>query len=179
MPELPIPLDGRTILFFLLAAVAAGTAIGVVAFGNAVRSALCLVLNFLALALLYFTLGTPLIGITQVIVYTGAIMVLFLFVIMLLNLRLPAALEEKPDHLKKALGFIVGGAFFGLIAAQVVSPFILHRQMMAPKGYGEPDTIGNALFTTYVWPFEMTSILLVIGVVGSVLLAKRRVHDGD
>lgn len=176
MPEnLPFRMDEHFILFAMLAGLAAMTAVGVVAFGNAVRSALCLVLNFFSLALLYFTLNAELLGVTQVIVYTGAIMVLFLFVIMLLNLGAPAALEERPDLVKKTLGFLFGGALFGVVASQVVMPFINNRQQSAPADYGSPEYVGRALFTNYVWPFEMASILLVIGIVGSILLAKRRI----
>jgi len=162
------------LIFGILAGIAAMTAVGVVAFGNAVRSALCLVLNFFTLAFLYFTLQAELLGITQIIVYTGAIMVLFLFVIMLLNLGSPNNLEERPDLIKKALGFLFGGALFGLVATQVVQPFLNARQVHAPEGYGAPPMLGRALFTSYVWPFEMASVLLLIGIVGSILLAKRR-----
>lgn len=163
------------LIFGALAGLAAITAVGVVAFANAVRSALCLVLNFFTLALLYFTLQAELLGITQIIVYTGAIMVLFLFVIMLLNLGSPDALEERPDLMKKVLGFLFGGALFGLIATQVVQPFLGTRQIHAPEGFGSPPALGRALFTSYVWPFEMVSVLLLIGIVGSILLAKRRI----
>lgn len=176
--ESTLPIDGKLILFAVLAGLAAVTAVGVVAFGNTVRSALCLVLNFFVLAWLYFTLQAEMIGVSQVIVYTGAIMVLFLFVIMLLNLGAPAPLEEKPDLVKKGLGFLFGGALFGLIATQIVMPFATTRQVMAPEGFGSPQAMGRALFTSYVWPFEVTSILLVIGVVGSILLAKRRIATG-
>src|SRR3954464_7089284 len=86
--------------FAMIAGVAALAAVGVVAFGNAVRSALCLVVNFFVLAFLYFTLNAEMLGIIQIVVYTGAIMVLFLFVIMLLNLGAPQALTEKRDPKK-------------------------------------------------------------------------------
>ncbi len=175
LENLPFKVDGHLILFAMLAGLAAMTAVGVVAFGNAVRSALCLVLNFFTLALLYFTLNAELLGVTQVIVYTGAIMVLFLFVIMLLNLGAPAALEERPDIVKKTLGFLFGGALFGVVASQVVAPYLERRQTFAPEGFGTPPFLGRALFTSYVWPFEMASILLVIGIVGSILLAKRKI----
>src|SRR5438270_11578719 len=101
--EAAMPIDSvaKLTLFGALAGVAALSAIGVVAFGNAVRSALCLIANFFCLAFLYFTLNAELLGITQVVVYTGAIMVLFLFVIMLLNLGSPQFLREPPDYLKK------------------------------------------------------------------------------
>lgn len=186
-----IAVDGRLILVLLLAGIAAATAVGVVVFGNAVRSATCLVLNFFTLAFLYFTLSSELLGVTQVIVYTGAIMVLFLFVIMLLNLGsigssgrpLPAAddvqiitlLDEKPEILRKALGLLFGLGFFSLIAMLIVLPFLGQTTYSAPEGFGSPQAVGRALFTGYVWPFEVASILLVIGIVGSILLAKRRI----
>lgn len=175
IPGLSLVIDGHFILFAILSSLAAATAVGVVAFGNAVRSALCLVLNFFTLAFLYFTLSSELLGITQVVVYTGAIMVLFLFVIMLLNLGVPAALEERPDYVRKGLGLLFGGVFFVLVAMQMVLPFANHTSIAAPNGIGAPQAIGRALFTSYVWPFEVASILLVIGIVGSILLAKRRI----
>src|SRR3954465_6550919 len=116
----PIDNVAKLTLFGALAGVAALSAIGVVAFGNAVRSALCLIANFFCLAFLYFTLNAELLGITQVVVYTGAIMVLFLFVIMLLNLGGPNFLKEPPDLLKKGLGGLFGLAMFGLIGSQVI-----------------------------------------------------------
>ncbi|MEL4881515.1 NADH-quinone oxidoreductase subunit J, partial [Shewanella algae] len=76
-------------IFGAAAGLAAIAAVGVVAFNNAIRSALCLVVNFFVLAFLYFTLNAEMLGVTQIVVYTGAIMVLFLFVIMLLNLGSP------------------------------------------------------------------------------------------
>lgn len=169
------PVDANLIVFGMLAGLAAMTAVGVVAFNNAVRSALCLVLNFFTLAFLYFTLRAELLGITQMIVYTGAIMVLFLFVLMLLNLGGSELLEERPDMIKRALGFLFGGALFGLIATQVVQPFMQTTQQFAPEGFGSPQAVGRSLFTAYVWPFEMVSVLLLIGIVGSILLAKRRI----
>lgn len=172
---MPPNVDFNLIFFGMLAGLAAMTAVGVVAFTNAVRSALCLVLNFFTLAMLYFTLQAELLGITQIIVYTGAIMVLFLFVIMLLNLGSANTLEDRPDIIKKALGFLFGGALFGLIATQVVQPFLHTTTTTAPAGFGAPQALGRALFTSYVWPFEVASVLLLIGIVGSILLAKRRI----
>lgn len=162
-------------LFGALAGVAALSAVGVVAFGSAVRSALCLIANFFALAILYFTLNAELLGITQVIVYTGAIMVLFLFVIMLLNLGSPQFLREPPDYLKKGIGILLGLMLFGVIASQVIQPLSSIKTVTAPDDFGSPQAVGTALFTTYVWPFEVASILLLIGIVGSIMLAKRKV----
>jgi NADH-quinone oxidoreductase subunit J len=166
-------LDSSLIVFALLGLIAAASAVGVVAFGNAVRSALCLVINFFTLAFLYFSLNAELLGITQIIVYTGAIMVLFLFVIMLLNLGAPQALGERRDP-KKLLGFVFGAALFAIVLAQVILPMQGLDMPRAADNYGAPSSIGRALFTSYIWPLELISVLLVVGVVGSVLLAKRK-----
>lgn len=157
-----------------LAAMAAMAAVGVVVFPNAVRSALCLVINFFLLAFIYFTLNAEILGITQVVVYTGAIMVLFLFVIMLLNLSKPQLLEDKKD-LKVIGGLGFGLALFALIAATILLPLQTVVQVNSPETYGSPQSVGRALFTQYVWPFEVASVLLLVGIVGSILLAKRKI----
>ncbi|MBI1756028.1 MAG: NADH-quinone oxidoreductase subunit J [Fimbriimonas ginsengisoli] len=161
------------LVFAAFAGVAALAAIGVVAFPSALRSALCLVINFFVLAFLYFSLGAELLGITQIVVYTGAIMVLFLFVIMLLKLQAPALLHERQDF-KIPLGLAFGAALFALIGAQVLGPLQGVFQMRADPGYGAPEPVGRALFSLYLWPFELASVLLLIGIVGSILLAKRK-----
>lgn len=162
-----------TFLFALLAVVAVLSAVGVVAFGNPIRSALCLVINFFTLAFLYFMLKAELLGITQIVVYTGAIMVLFLFVIMLLNLGAPGALWESRD-LKRLGAGIFGVALLVLVVYQVVLPLQGHEVTHTMETYGSPQAVGRTLFTLYVWPFEMASILLLVGIVGSILLAKRK-----
>ncbi len=172
-----IEITPELVAFGGLATVAALAAIGVVAFNNAVRSALCLVVNFFLLAVLYFTLNAELLGISQVIVYTGAIMVLFLFVIMLLNLGAPQILHEKWDF-KRPAGIVLALVFAGLIAGQILPSLMsASRPVSNPAldAYGSPQAIGRTLFSTYVFPFEAVSILLLIGIVGSILLAKRRI----
>jgi NADH-quinone oxidoreductase subunit J len=161
--------------FLAMAGIAALSAVGVVAFGSPIRSALCLVVNFFTIAFLYFSLTAELLGITQIIVYTGAIMVLFLFVIMLLNLGGPQALRESRD-LKRLVGIGFGAILFGLVFTQVVLPLQGVGVHEAPAGFGGPQPVGRTLFSAYVWPFEMASILLLIGIVGSILLAKRRMR---
>lgn len=162
------------VMFTGLAGLSAMAAVGVVAFQNAVRSALCLVINFFLLAFIYFTLNAEMLGITQVVVYTGAIMVLFLFVIMLLNLSKPQLLEEKRD-IKIVGGMGFGLALFALIASTVLLPLQSVTQVGAQDTYGSPQNVGRALFTQFVWPFEVASILLLVGIVGSILLAKRKI----
>jgi NADH-quinone oxidoreductase subunit J len=175
-------LDGRTILLALLGVLAAVSAVGVVAVSNAVRSALFLVVNFFTLAFLYFLLNAELLGIIQVIVYTGAIMVLFLFVVMLLNLGRPDLLIERFD-LKRPVGILLGFMLFAIVLSQVVLPlqgsgtgtYEMAANQAQSVSLGGPQALGRALFTTYAWPFEIASVLLLVGIVGSILLAKRRI----
>lgn len=159
--------------FTVLAIVAVLAALGVVLFSSPVRSAICLVVNFFVLAFVYFSLNAELLGITQILVYTGAIMVLFLFVIMLLNLGGPQAWKERREF-RTVLGFGFGAALAGVIASQMVTHFREHTRPFADDGYGSPQAIGRVLFTQYVWPFEVASVLLLVGIVGSILLAKRK-----
>ncbi len=166
----------QTVAFGVVAGLAALAAIGVVAFNNAIRSALCLVVNFFLLAILYFSLRAEMLGITQIVVYTGAIMVLFLFVVMLLNLGGVRLVTEKQDP-KKYVGLLLGCALFVLLGSQLL-PHLSQVQPMHLDSnlaqYGGPEAIGRTLFTEYAYPFEAVSILLLIGIVGSILLAKRR-----
>jgi NADH-quinone oxidoreductase subunit J len=161
--------------FSLIAGVAALSAVGVVAFPSAVRSALCLVVNFFMLAFLYFTLNCEMLGISQIVVYTGAIMVLFLFVIMLLNLGAPQVLFERRD-LKWVGGGIFGLALLAVVGTQLIKPLQNVTQVRSADNFGSPQSVGLTLFSDYLYPFEIVSILLLIGIVGSILLAKRRMQ---
>ncbi len=161
------------VLFFILAIVAIASAGGVVFSRNPVRSALLLVLNFFTLALIYFMLSAQFIGALQVIVYAGAIMVLFLFVIMLLNLGSPEAVMQERD-LKRPLAYLVG---FGILATLVGQAFVLLLPMtpQPPSEAGTAKVIGQALFTQWAYPVLLMGVLLTVGVIGSILLARRRV----
>jgi NADH-quinone oxidoreductase subunit J len=140
---------------------------------NPVRSALLLVLNFFTLALIYFMLSAQFIGALQVIVYAGAIMVLFLFVIMLLNLGSPEAVMQERD-LKRPLAYLIG---FGILATLVGQAFVLLLPMtpQPPSQAGTAKVIGQALFTQWAYPVLLMGVLLTVGVIGSILLARRRV----
>jgi NADH-quinone oxidoreductase subunit J len=165
------------IMFGGIAGAAALCAVGVVAFNNAVRSALCLVVNFFLLAVLYFSLNAEMLGITQVVVYTGAIMVLFLFVVMLLNLGGSKLINEKPDP-KKFVGILLGCGLFVVLGSQILPHLMKVKAMPLDADlakFGGPEAIGRTLFTEYAYPFEAVSVLLLIGIVGSILLAKRRI----
>ena len=121
-------------VFSVLATLIVLFALGVVFFNNAVRSALSLVATFFLLAVLYFTLHADLLGISQIVVYAGAIMVLFLFVIMLLNLGSGAALNEKRDP-KKIIGAVLVLGFIAMIGSQVFTPLTNDNLINAPAAF--------------------------------------------
>lgn len=163
---------GERILFFVLALIAILSAGGVVFSRNPVRSALLLVLNFFTLALIYFMLSAQFIGVLQVIVYAGAIMVLFLFVIMLLNLGSPDALPQERE-LKRPLAYLLGFGIFAMLVAQALA-VLVPATPQAPPEVGTARVIGLALFTQWAYPLLLMGVLLTVGVIGSILLARRR-----
>ncbi len=159
--------------FLVLALLALFGAIGVVFFHTPVRSALALVVNFFTLGLMYFMLGNEFIGITQIMVYAGAIMVLFLFVIMILR---SSGEADKPrvKEGKFLVTIVASLAGTGVLFYFLIYPTMSPTVPAIPHDYGSPQAIGRVLFTQYVWPFEVTAILLLLGIVGSIMLAKRK-----
>ncbi len=166
------------ILFLILAAVAIATALGMLLSRNAVYSALFLVLNFSTVAVFYLLLGAPFIAITQVTVYAGAIMVLFLFVIMLLGTEeLPERTVlpwQKPMAVFLAFVLMIEGAY--LIFTQTTSGLISNNPA---ESTGSPQAIGDLLFSKYLLPFEVTSILLLVAMVGAIILTNDRKKGGQ
>ncbi|MDE8344365.1 MAG: NADH-quinone oxidoreductase subunit J [Acidocella sp.] len=168
-------MNANLVVFSILAAIAVLGAIGVVASSSAIRSALSLVVTFFVLAVLYILLGAEMIGITQVVVYAGAIMVLFLFVIMILaSSNSTAVLEEKDP--KRLVAVLLGIGLAAIVGVPTFQSLAGMGHVGAPDGYGAPQPIGRMLFTNFAYPFECVSILLLIGIVGSILLAKRRIR---
>ncbi|MBX3113337.1 MAG: NADH-quinone oxidoreductase subunit J [Fimbriimonadaceae bacterium] len=161
------------IAFIVLSCLALFGAVGVVFFNTPVRSAMALVVNFFTLGLVYFMLGSELIGITQIMVYAGAIMVLFLFVIMILKSTNDT---DKPQLGERRFLFSLLGAgiVFGMIYRYVIMPTMGRTDIQFTRTYGTPQEIGKTLFTQYAWPFEIVSMLLLVGIVGSIMLAKRK-----
>jgi len=163
------------IFFYGLGALAVAAALLTVTRRNPVVSALFLILNMLCLAGLYLTLNAQFIAVIQIIVYAGAIMVLFLFVIMLLNLGDERKLSEGMSA-RKVLGV---GMVFALLM-EVIYIIISAGADMPQKdldkamAIGTIEEIGRTLFTTFLFPFEVTSLLLTAAIVGAVILAKRR-----
>ena len=166
----------EVILFYLTASVAVISAIFVTQCRNPVNSALNLITTFLCLAVFYVMLESPFMAAIQIMVYAGAIMVLIVFVIMLLNLGL--AVKERYTH---------GIAGAGVLAALVlfVSTYFLGAGEATGTGgsvtseviasYGHTELIGRAMFVDFLLPFEIASILLLVAIVGAVILSKREV----
>ncbi len=163
----------ETVAFMILALLAVVSAVGVIAFKSPVRSAICLAGNFFILGVLYFMMNYDLIGISQILVYTGLIMMLFLFVILLLNLSAPQMLQEK-SYIRWWGAFAVAGALGIVVFSQVVMPLEWALSPTSNPELGTTKSVGTALFSNYVYAFEICSILLLVGIVGSILLAKRR-----
>ncbi|MEJ5252331.1 MAG: NADH-quinone oxidoreductase subunit J [Chthonomonadetes bacterium] len=159
------------ILFVLMAIVIVVTSIGVVAARNPVRSALNLVANFFALAVLYLFLYAQFVAAVQIIVYAGAIMVLFLFTIMLLNLGSPAELADRGE-IKRPITWGLALLFVIVLAGGVFAR--LGEAQPAQDDLGTVQMVGKFLFADWVYPFELTSILLLIAIVGAIVMAKRR-----
>jgi NADH-quinone oxidoreductase subunit J len=164
------------IFFFLLfAIIAVVCGISVIIQTHPISSALSLIGVMASLAVLYLLLGAEFIAMAQIIVYAGAIMVLFIFVIMLLN----AGAEAGPSRstTAKILGVPALIAFLGLMA------FSMERLLPAGAfvvfgGFtgGGPQQIGRALFTQYLLPFEVTSVLILIAILGAIVLARKEIE---
>jgi NADH-quinone oxidoreductase subunit J len=158
------------ILFFLLATVCVAAVVAMIVTRNQAYSALYLVLAFAALGGLFGLLDAPFIAAVQIIIYAGAIMVLFIFVIMLVNLEMGVPPERKK---------------WAVVLASVLGVVLLAELLLAVRWtlfefgstggekIGRPVTIGRLLYTEYLYPFEITSILIVAALVGAIVLAKK------
>ena len=160
------------LFFYGAGALAVVSALGMVLnVRNTVAAAMSLVVTMIALAVVYVVLEAHLVAALQILVYAGAIVVVFLFVVMLLNLR-QDTFEPPRQRLLKAAGAAlaigVAAAFLSLV------PGALPTVQEIPEGFGGYRAVGAELFTRFVLPFEITSLLILAAVVGAVVLAKRR-----
>jgi NADH-quinone oxidoreductase subunit J len=170
------------VLFYLFAAIAVGGAVGVVASRSPVASLLFMVATLGSLAAVFVLLEAHFLAATQVIVYAGAIMVLFLFVIMLLNLGHGYQKDLRWGAFA-IFSFAVVGVMAGLLASQVRGEGPVDAAVgpgaaaidAAVLEYGAVGAIARPLYTTYVVPFEITGILLLVAIVGALVLAKKHV----
>jgi len=170
--------ESVVVLFGFVAAWMLVTGVGVVALRRPIYNALALVANMLGLAVLFLLLNAQFLFVAQIIVYTGAVMVLFVFIIALLNPR-------ADIRLGRLGGEWAFGVVFGVVFAALLLAILSTRALPGQTGPYTPETInaagnvqtiGKALYTTFLFPVEVTSVLLLVAAVGAVYLARRRVR---
>ncbi len=166
--------NAENIFIMLFAIMALGSAIMMVTRGNPVTSALYLIVNFFSISGLFLMLRSQFIAIIQVIVYAGAIMVLFLFVIMLLNL----STEKFTENLtyKKISAVILGLLFFSSLGITAFFAFFGKYKTLNQNAevMGTIQSVGKELYTTYSFPFELVSFILIAAIVGAIVLAQKK-----
>jgi NADH-quinone oxidoreductase subunit J len=164
-------LELQSILFWIFSLLGIAGAIGLILNRNPVYSALNLILNFFSIAGLYLTLQAEFLSVIQILVYAGAIMVLFLFVIMLLNLSDEP--KESPFTLTRVAAYVLGIAFvvemFIALSGLGYSGQILEQ----PFSFASTESIGALMMTEYLFPFEMISVVLIAALIGAIVVAKK------
>jgi NADH-quinone oxidoreductase subunit J len=170
---------GQAIAFYTLAAFILAFAVMVVSTKDTVHSVLFLVLDFLFVAALYVLLGAPFLAAIQILVYAGGIVVLYLFVVMLVNLKRPPEAHQDPHRMTR-LGFGLAVAVLvelGMIGWSSYSSPVPVPAFVAPLASipvsGNTEEVGWLLYTNYLIPFEIASMLLLVAMIGAILLAKR------
>ena len=163
----------QLLLFLILAIVAIASALGMLISRNAIYSALFLVMNFMTIAIFFLLLDAPFIAVAQVSVYTGAIMVLFLFVIMLLGAERAAGQTQaiqwqRPLAVALAIILLLEAAYI-LLGQRGITPLVTGQ---LPQDFGSPSLVGSNLFSNYLLPFEITSVLLLVAMIGAIVLTK-------
>jgi NADH-quinone oxidoreductase subunit J len=179
----------ETVVFLIAAVIILAGAVGVVISPNPVHAALSLVMTLFGIAVLFVAQDAHFLAVVQIIVYAGAIVVLFLFVIMLLGVDQVEDLETEPLAGQRP-GAIV--AFAGLLGTGLIALFLTYRDLdvvttgrkalsgaLSGPGYNNITRVAESLFTDYLFAFEITSVLLVIAVVAAVTLAKRGASQDD
>ena len=167
---------GTAIAFYVIAACILGFAVLVISTKDTVHSVLFLVLDFLFVAALYVLLGAPFLAAIQILVYAGGIVVLYLFVVMLVNLKRSAEAHQDV-HRRSKLGFGLAAA---VLAELVAITLYGYAQPAAPVAAaaalpvsGNTEQVGWVLYTSYLIPFEIASMLLLVAMIGAIVLAKR------
>ncbi|KAF0110037.1 MAG: NADH-quinone oxidoreductase subunit J [Chloroflexi bacterium] len=163
-------------VFLTLAIIAITAAAGLILSRNTVYSALFLIINFLAVAVLYLIMGAPFIALAQITIYAGAIMVLFLFVIMLLGAEKPKEIEQM--KWQRPLAFVLGGAILVEgVYALLTRVSITVTTNPASEILADPKTLGISLYTKYSLPFEIASVILLVAAIGAVVLTRMPKKD--
>ena len=165
----------ETILFISLGVISVFSAIMMITRRSPINSALYLILNFLTIAGFFLLLKAQFLAVIQVLVYMGAIMVLFLFVIMLLNLQDEKKLSEQLTY-KKLSAVLISILMFSLLAYTVYYGFLDKYSPQSPEAVkiGTVENLGKELILNYSFPFEIAAFLLLAAIVGAVVLAKKK-----
>lgn len=165
----------ENIITILFASLAVGSAIMMITRRSPITSALYLVLNFFSISGIYLMLRSQFVAIIQIIVYAGAIMVLFLFVIMLLNLQDEKNLGENVTY-KKLSGIIISLLLFSSLSVTAFFAFMGKYKTISPnaESLGTIEAVGKELYTTFSFPFELVSFVLLVAIVGAMLLAQKK-----
>jgi NADH-quinone oxidoreductase subunit J len=165
--------------FWFFGFVALVTAVGVVVASNPLHSALSLIGTFFALAAIYVLLDAHLLAALQILVYAGAVMVLFIFVIMLLNLKEEELGTAKPTPMKLLGGVGVGAGGALLIVAGLrhysLAAETVKHDFASAEGFGTVESVGRLIYGTFMLPFEVTSLLLLVAIVAAVVIAKAKI----
>ena len=162
-------MNASTTIFFILSALLVIASLLVVFLRNVVHCAMALVAALFIIAIFFVILQAPMVGVLQVLIYAGAIMVLFLFVIMLLN---PTSAEQR-RNISWSLGTMLA-----LLLAVLLVPLLSKSEsardpLASTESFGSPEMLAKSLFNDFVLPFEIASVLLLVAIVGAVVLAKR------
>ncbi len=164
------------LIFIFLAIVAIAAAAGLILSRNPVYSALFLIVNFLAVGVYYLVMGAPFIALAQITVYAGAIMVLFLFVIMLLGAAKPK--EVDPLKWQKPLAIVLAVAVLAEGLYALITRIAITVTTTAPDAtLADPKTLAQTLYYKYSLPFEVTSIILLVAAIGAVVLTKKSTQE--
>jgi NADH-quinone oxidoreductase subunit J len=167
---------GEAIAFYIISAFILGFAVLVVTTKDTVHSVLFLVLDFLFVAALYVLLNAPFLAVIQILVYAGGIVVLYLFVVMLVNLKRPPEAHQDP-HRRTNLGFGLAAAILLELGAISVYGYMKPAAVAASAPTlpvsGNTEQVGWLLYTNYLIPFEIASMLLLVAMIGAIVLAKK------
>lgn len=161
-----------SLVFYSVTVLMVASALGVILARRPIYAVLLLVTTLGAMAALFVLLGAFFVAAIQVLVYAGAIMVLFLFVVMLLDLS-PEAMHRTRQNILRVIGLGLGGLFLAKLAQALPSLAGAPMDLSAPMRPGATREIGRLLFTTYALPFELASVLVLVGIIGAVVLAKK------
>jgi NADH-quinone oxidoreductase subunit J len=163
------------IVFWVFAPVSVGSAVAMLFQRNAIHAALFLIVNFFTLAVFYLVLSAPFLFAVQIIVYAGAIMVLFLFVLMLLGVESQEAVRETIKGQRPAAVLLTLGLLVAIVAALAAGVFdAAPTSLAAANEGGNVQAVGRLLFTRYTFAFETAGVLLVVAAVGALVLGKRQ-----